>query len=52
MIICSETINEGEIFIIEPNEIADPEFLEDCTVLCIKTPSMPGDKYIINKELE
>jgi quercetin dioxygenase-like cupin family protein len=47
MTICGETINEGEIFILEPNEVADPVFLEDCTVLCVKTPSSPGDKYEI-----
>lgn len=45
MRICGEEINKGEIFILEPNEVADPVFLEDCTVLCIKTPSVPGDKY-------
>jgi quercetin dioxygenase-like cupin family protein len=45
MTICGETISEGDVFILEPNEIADPIFLEDCTVLCIKTPSIPGDKY-------
>jgi quercetin dioxygenase-like cupin family protein len=45
MIIKETTIEPGDIFIIEPNEIADPIFLEDCKVLCIKTPSVPGDKY-------
>lgn len=45
MIIKQTKIEPGDIFIIEPNEIADPIFLEDCTVLCIKTPSEPGDKY-------
>lgn len=45
MIICGETVRQGEIFIIAPNEVADPVFLEDCTVLCVKTPSLPGDKY-------
>lgn len=45
MIIKQTNIEPGDIFIIEPNEIADPIFLEDCTVLCIKTPSVPGDKY-------
>lgn len=47
MRIQGETINEGEIFILEPNEIADPVFIEDCVVLCIKTPSVPGDKYAV-----
>ena len=45
MLICGEIINEGEFFIMFPNEVADPVFLEDCTVLCIKTPSVPGDKH-------
>jgi hypothetical protein len=45
MAICNEVINEGEIFVLNPNEVADPEFLEDCLVLCIKQPSVPGDKH-------
>lgn len=40
-----EFINEGDVFIIEPNEVADPEFLTDCTLVCVKAPSLPGDKY-------
>jgi quercetin dioxygenase-like cupin family protein len=47
MIICGEEINEGDLFILEPNEVAEPVFLEDCTVLCVKTPSVTGDKYEI-----
>lgn len=45
MIIKETTIVPGDIFIIEPNEIADPVFLEDCVVMCVKAPSVPGDKY-------
>jgi quercetin dioxygenase-like cupin family protein len=40
-----ETLVEGDVFIFEPGETADPEFLEDCTVVCVKAPSLPGDKY-------
>ena len=47
MMIQNTELNEGDIFILKPYEIADPIFLEDCTVLIIKTPSIPGDKYII-----
>jgi mannose-6-phosphate isomerase-like protein (cupin superfamily) len=47
MIMNDEKINKGDIFIIEPNEIATPIFLTDCKVLVIKTPSLPGDKYNI-----
>jgi quercetin dioxygenase-like cupin family protein len=46
----SMTLNEtelfpGDIFIIEPNEVVYPVFHEDCQILCVKTPSIPGDKY-------
>jgi hypothetical protein len=42
-----EIINIGDIFIIEPNQIARPVFYEDCQILCVKTPSVPGDKYSV-----
>lgn len=41
----NQVMSEGDIFVFEPGEIADPEFLEDCQVLCIKVPSIPKDKY-------
>jgi hypothetical protein len=41
-------LEAGTIFIMEPYEVADPEFLEDCEVLIIKTPSVPGDKYEVD----
>lgn len=50
MIVCGKEINPSEIFIFEPLEIADPVFLEDCKVLCIKVPSAPGDKVIIGED--
>ena len=37
----------GDIFILEPFEIAAPVFLEDCTILCVKTPSEISDKYVV-----
>lgn len=45
MHVCGQDIVAGEVFIFEPNEVADPIFLEDCKVLCVKVPSLPGDKY-------
>lgn len=39
-------LTEGDVFIMEPYEIADPEFLSDCKVVVVKTPSNPGDKYL------
>ena len=37
----------GDIFIVEPWEVVDPEILEDTQLCIIKVPSIPGDKYII-----
>ncbi len=40
-----EALVSGDIFVLQPNEIADPEFLEDCEVFVIKSRSVIGDKY-------
>ena len=50
MTICGENLHEGNIFVIEPNEIANPVFHEDCTIVTVKTPSQIGDKYVIKRE--
>ena len=38
-------IEKNQIFVLHPNEIADPEYLEDCILVVVKTPSVPSDKY-------
>ncbi len=48
MIIQNKELNTGDIFILHPFEIANPDFIEDCVVLIIKTPSILDDKFIIN----
>ena len=45
MIIGGEKIEAGDVFVFEPGDIADPTFLEDCRILCVKVPSIIGDKY-------
>jgi hypothetical protein len=45
MTIQNTTLVSGDIFIIEPFEVTDPEFLEDCAVVCVKTPSA-NDKIV------
>lgn len=47
MKIQNKTIVKGDIFVLEPNEIADPIFLEDCELIVVKTPSVVGDKYTV-----
>lgn len=40
-------IPEGSVFRFPKNQIACPEFLTECRILCIKCPSVPGDKYTV-----
>lgn len=49
MILQNKELNTGDIFILEPFEIADPVFLEDCDILCVKYPGIKGDKVIVRK---
>lgn len=45
MIIQGKELNSGDVFILDKDEISDPIFLEDCTVVCVKVPSVPFDKF-------
>jgi quercetin dioxygenase-like cupin family protein len=47
MKIQNTALSAGDLFVLEPNEIADPIFLENCVVVIVKTPSVPGDKYLV-----
>tara|TARA_R100000315_G_scaffold43267_1_gene19118 strand:+ start:192 stop:512 length:321 start_codon:yes stop_codon:yes gene_type:complete len=47
MVICDQEINPGQIFVIEKGEVAAPTFLEDCKLLVVKAPSIPGDKHLV-----
>jgi len=44
MNIGKEVFNDGDIFVIAPGEVTTPVFHTDCTVVCVKVPSLPGDK--------
>lgn len=48
MSINGELIEAPCIFVISRGEVADPEFLTDCKLVVVKTPSRPGDKIIVN----
>ncbi len=47
MTIQGKNLKTGDVFVLEPWEIADPIFKTDCQVLIVKTPSIIGDKYCI-----
>ena len=38
---------EGDIFVMDKMEVVNPIFEEDCLVVCVKVPSVIGDKYIV-----
>jgi hypothetical protein len=49
MIIQGKELNSGDVFVFEKGQIADPVFLEDCTVVVVKVPSIPNDKFEVEK---
>lgn len=51
MTIQGQLIIPGTIFILEPMEIADPVFHEDCHVICIKVPNLTNDKVVVKRSL-
>jgi hypothetical protein len=46
MIIQGKQLHAGDIFVLEPYEVTDPEFLEPCGIVCVKFPSQ-NDKQSI-----
>ena len=50
MIIQGKEMKGGDIFVIKKYEIADPDFIEDCHIVCVKTKSVKGDKHCIQEK--
>jgi quercetin dioxygenase-like cupin family protein len=40
-------LKEGAIFVFGPGQYMMVEFLEDTTLVIVKTPSVPNDKYLL-----
>lgn len=49
MLMQDKELTDGDIFIMGPWEIANPVFLEDCEVICVKLPSI-NDKQSVQKK--
>jgi len=45
MILQDTALREGDVFVLKPYEIADPEFLEDTKIVCVKIPGAKDDKF-------
>lgn len=49
MVVQGNELNSGDVFVFQKGEIADPIFLEDCTLVVVKVPSIPSDKFEVEK---
>jgi len=41
-------MSAGDMWIYEPNEVSNVEFLEDSDLIVVRWPSIPSDKYSVN----
>ena len=49
MVVQGKELNSGDVFVFDKGEIADPVFLEDCTLVVVKIPSIPSDKFEVEQ---
>ena len=49
MIIQGKELTKGDIFILEPYEIADPAFVEETEIVCVKNKSINDKISVIKK---
>lgn len=47
-----EKFTAGDLFEVPPLHVVSPTFLEDCTIVCVKVPSVIGDKYVVDEKEE
>lgn len=40
--------SQGDIIVIKPQEASDFEAVSDCSLICVKFPSSPSDKYLVS----
>ena len=48
MTINDQFLTAPRVFVLEPGEVANPSFLTDVSLIVVKVPSLPGDKYIVD----
>ena len=44
-----KTFSDGDIFILEPGELNDTEYLEETEVVFVKTPAGGNDKVLVDR---
>ncbi len=48
LIASGKELASGDMFIYEPNDVADVEIIEDVDLIVVKWPSVPSDKYAVD----
>lgn len=47
MLVDGKVLQDGDIFVVEPNECPQLIFIEDTNLVIVKVPSVFGDKYLL-----
>jgi hypothetical protein len=47
MLVNGQIFEPGDIFVLEPGDIGQTEYLEETGTVAIKFPSIPDDKYLV-----
>lgn len=50
MVLNNVKLVSGDVFVLDPFEITDVRFITECSIVCVKTPSLPNDKIIVEKK--
>jgi quercetin dioxygenase-like cupin family protein len=50
LIVENKVLQAGQMFLYEPNEIANVKVIEDADLIVVKWPSIPQDKYMEEKK--
>ncbi len=45
LMVSGKHLKAGDMWIYEPNEVSDVEFLADTELIIVRWPSIPSDKY-------
>jgi len=47
MLVNERPVKQHDLFVLQKNQVVAPRFLEDCCVVCVKVPSVKGDKVLV-----
>lgn len=47
MLVNGEIFEAGDIFMFEPGDMCQVEYLEETDTIAVKVPSVPADKYLL-----